>query len=74
MPSNPLLLDYLEPVVVDFTQQVAGQYDPVRQVFRYNEPVMSGTSRTQSFQNSTTSASVITGMEDYDDQYVTTPD
>jgi hypothetical protein len=74
MAVSPILLDYLEPAVVDFSEKPAGEYDAVAQVFRYNQPVMAGTSKTQSYQNSTTAPSVITGCEDYDDQYVTTPD
>lgn len=74
MCNLPLLLDYLEPVVVDFSELPAGEYDPIRQVFRYNEPFMAGTFKTQSFQNSTSSPSVVTGCEDYDEQQVTTPD
>ena len=73
---RPLLLDLLEPVVVDFDTTPSGEYDEEAQIFCYSDsdPSMGGTSRTQSMQNSTTAPSVVTGCEDYDDEYVTRPD
>lgn len=74
MAASPVLLDYLESSVVDFSEEPLGEYDPVSQVFRYSQTITGATSKTQSYQNSTTSPNVLTGCEDYDDQYVTTPD
>jgi hypothetical protein len=73
---RPILLDLLEPVVIDCDVMPSGEYDEQAQIFRYSacDPSMGGTSRTQSMKNSTTSPSVVTGCEDYDDEYVTRPD
>ncbi|MBI2552684.1 hypothetical protein HYW17_05290 [Candidatus Uhrbacteria bacterium] len=49
------------------------RYDPVTQCEEGGE-LFAGTMKSQSFQNSTTSYSGLTGYEDYDDQYVTRND
>lgn len=76
MTTRPLLLDLIEPTVVDFDTFPAGTYDEKAQTFQYtvSDPVRGGTTRTQSMQNSTTSPSVVTGCEDYDDEFVSRPD
>src|SRR5437879_960575 len=66
--ATPILLDYVESAVIDFWEMPAGEYDPVSQMFRYNQPVMAGTTKSQSYQNSTSGLNVITGYEDYDEQ------
>ncbi len=76
MTNRPYLLDYLEPVVLSTDDLPAGHYDESLQIFIYPvaDPLAGSTTRTQSMQNSTTSPSVVTGCEDYDDEYVSRPD
>ena len=69
--ARPFLLSFLEPVEPMFAPPPS--YDPVTQCDQ-DDGVWCGTQRSKSYQNRTSSPSVLTGYEDYDDEYVTTTD
>lgn len=50
------------------------RYDPATQVGRSGDAIVSATQRGRSYQNSTTSYGLVTGYEDYDDEYVVETD
>lgn len=68
---KPFLLHFAEPVEPMLAP--THRYDPTMQCEEV-DALFAGTQRTQSFQNSTSCYSALTGYEDYDDQWVTRSD
>lgn len=69
--QRPFLLHFVEPV--EPMSAPTHRYDPKTQC-EEGEMRCGATMKSQSFNNSTTSYSALTGYEDYDDQYVTRTD
>lgn len=69
---KPFLMHFLQDANSEVVE-IAG-YDPAVQSRRSPAYSMGGTRRSMSYQNSTTQNSVLTGYEDYDDEWVSTED
>jgi len=71
--ETPFLLNFLDAQRSDI-EEIDEPYNPELQSRRIPQYMMAGTQSTRSWRNLTTKDSIVTGHEDYDDEYITQPD